>query len=56
MKLNVAATGADGYFGDEAAKNMCACTPTSLVTGGSGCILTITGLLMVKLGSKSYQM
>ena len=56
VKLNVvAATGVDSCFGDEAAKNMSACIPTSIITGGSGCMLTIVGLLIVKRGSKPYQ-
>ena len=39
MKLKaVAATGVivDSYFGDDAAKNISACMPISIITGGAG--------------------
>ena len=51
----VAAIGVDGCFGDEAAKNISACTPSSFVIGGHGHMFTTTGLLIVKHGGKSYQ-
>ena len=47
VKLNVvAATGVDveGCYGDEEAKDMFTCMPTSFVTGGPGHMLTTTRL------------
>jgi len=47
--------GVDGCLGDDTAKNISACMPTSFVTGESGCTFTNTGWLLVKSGGTSYQ-
>ena len=56
VKLKVVAAtgvGVDGCFGDDTAKNMSACMPTSIVAGGAGFMLTSVGGLIVKHGSIS---
>ena len=56
VKLKVVAAtgvGVDGCFGDDAAKNMLACMPTSIVAGVAGFMLTSVGELIIKHGSIS---
>ena len=53
--MAVTGVGVDGCFGDDAAKNMSACMPTSFVTSGSGCMFTDTGWLLVKHDGISSQ-
>ena len=54
VKLKVVAvTGVDGCLGDDVARKMSTCTSASLVTGGSGCMLTRTDWLIVKHGGRS---
>ena len=54
VKLKVVAViRVDGCLGDDVARKMSTCTSASLVVGGSGCMLTHTGWLIVKHGARS---